>query len=56
MVPLSGPIKAFEDTWRWDRAAAHAYQQVVRREGRFPKPCKPSTTFLGETECSPTSL
>jgi len=22
-------IKAFEDTWRWDQAAAQAFQQVV---------------------------
>ena len=27
-------IKAFGDTWRWDRAAAAAYQEVVEQGGR----------------------
>jgi len=29
-------IKAFGDTWQWDRAAAEAYQEVVERGGRVP--------------------
>ena len=28
-------IKAFEDTWRWDQAAAAAYQEVVEFGGRI---------------------
>ena len=28
-------IKAFEDTWRWDQAAAAAYQEVVESGGRI---------------------
>lgn len=28
-------IKAFEDTWRWDQAAARAFEEVVTGEG-FP--------------------
>lgn len=27
-------IKAFEDTWRWDQAAAAAFQEVVERGGK----------------------
>ena len=26
-------MKAFDDTWRWDQAAAQAYQGVVERGG-----------------------
>jgi DNA modification methylase len=28
-------IKAFEDTWRWDQAAARIYQEVVQSGGRI---------------------
>jgi site-specific DNA-methyltransferase (adenine-specific) len=31
-------IKAFEDTWRWDQAAAEAYVDVVERSGRGVPP------------------
>ena len=27
-------IKAFEDTWRWDQAAAEAYHQMVETGGK----------------------
>src|SRR6266542_5905398 len=26
-------IKAFEDTWRWDESAAHAYEEAVEHGG-----------------------
>ena len=34
-------IKAFEDTWRWDSAAASAYQETVEQGG------KPSEALQG---------
>lgn len=31
-------IKAFEDTWRWDQAAAQSYQETVEA-GELPTAC-----------------
>src|SRR4030065_92117 len=43
-------IKAFEDTWRWDQAAAEAYQEVVEAGGRGSQAMQALRTFLGDTD------
>jgi site-specific DNA-methyltransferase (adenine-specific) len=43
-------IKAFEDTWRWDQAAAYDYQQVVEAGGKASKVMQAFRTFLGEND------
>ena len=44
-------IKAFEDTWRWDQAAAASYREVVEAGGRAsPRLCKPSAYLLGDND------
>jgi adenine specific DNA methylase Mod len=43
-------IKAFEDTWRWDQAAAEAYQEIVERGGKVAQAMLAFRTFLGESD------
>jgi DNA modification methylase len=43
-------IKAFEDTWRWDEAAAAAYEAVVEGGGRVSQAMQAFRTFLGESD------
>ena len=43
-------IKAFEDTWRWDQAAAAAYETVVEAGGRVSQAMQAFRTFLGDTD------
>ena len=43
-------IKAFEDTWRWDEAAARAYQEVVEAGGQVSQAMQAFRTFLGESD------
>jgi DNA modification methylase len=43
-------IKAFEDTWRWDRAAAEAYERVVEAGGRVSDAMQALRKFLGEND------
>lgn len=43
-------IKAFEDTWRWDQAAATAYQEMVETGGRVSQAMQAFHTFLGEND------
>lgn len=43
-------IKAFEDTWRWDQAAAAAYEEMVERGGRTSKALQGLRTFLGDND------
>ncbi len=43
-------IKAFEDTWRWDQAAAAAYEEVVEGGGRVSQAMQAFRTFLGESD------
>lgn len=43
-------IKAFEDTWRWDQAAAAAYEGIVERGGRVSQAMQAFRTFLGESD------
>src|SRR6266540_7196034 len=45
-------IKAFEDTWRWDQAAAAAYEEVVERGGRVSQVMQAFRTFLGTGDSS----
>ena len=43
-------IKAFGDTWRWDQAAAHAYQEVVERGGKVSDALQAFRKFLGDND------
>jgi len=42
-------IKAFEDTWRWDQAAAEACQEVVEAGGRISQAMQALRIFLGDS-------
>ena len=46
-------IKAFEDTWRRDRAAAEAFHEVVEAGGRVSQAMQAFRTFLGENPGAP---
>lgn len=43
-------IMAFEDTWRWDQAAAESYQEVVEAGGSVSRAMQAFRMFLGETD------
>jgi DNA modification methylase len=44
-------IKAFEDTWRWDQASAHAYHEVVEHGPELvSKAMQAFRTMLGEND------
>jgi len=43
-------IKAFEDTWRWDKAAAAAYQEVVEQGGKISEALQAFRKFLGDND------
>ncbi len=44
-------IKAFEDTWQWDQAAAKAYQEIVETgPQRVSQVMQGFRTFLGESD------
>lgn len=43
-------IKAFEDTWQWDQAAAAAWQEVVEAGGRVSQVMQAFRTFLGDND------
>jgi len=40
-------IKAFEDTWRWDQAAAYDYQRTVEAGGQVSQALQAFHTLLG---------
>jgi len=42
-------IKAFEDTWRWDEAAAKAYQEVVEAGGNVSQTLQAFRMVLGDS-------
>jgi len=42
-------IKAFGDTWQWDRVAAAAYEEVVERGGEVSRAMRAFRTVLGES-------
>lgn len=46
----SAQIKAFEDTWHWDQAAAAAYQEVVEAGGPVSQVMQAFRTFLGTND------
>lgn len=43
-------IKAFEDTWRWDKAAASTFQEVVESGGKVSQVMQAFRTFLGDND------
>jgi site-specific DNA-methyltransferase (adenine-specific) len=43
-------VRAFEDTWRWDQASAHAYQGMVEAGGTVAQGMIAFRAFLGETD------
>lgn len=43
-------IRAFEDTWQWDEAAAEAYREVVEGGGTVAQALIAFRTFLGESD------
>ena len=43
-------IRAFEDTWRWDRAAAAAFQEVVEAGGRVSLAMQAFRQALGDND------
>src|SRR5438094_9192973 len=43
-------IKAFEDTWRWDQAAAAVYEEIVERGGRVSQTMQAFRTSLGDSD------
>ena len=43
-------IQAFGDTWRWDEAAARAYEETVERGGRVADAMRAFRTFLGNSD------
>ena len=43
-------IKAFEDTWTWDQAAAEAYQEVVEAGGKVSRAMQAFRMFLGDSD------
>src|SRR3990170_7225477 len=43
-------IKAFEDTWRWDRAAVSAYEETVERGGTVSQAMQGFRTLLGDSD------
>ena len=46
-------IKAFKDTWQWDRAAAEEFHEVVEAGGRISQALQAFRTFLGENPGAP---
>jgi len=43
-------IKAFEDTWTWDEASAHAFQEVVERGGDVSRVMQAFKAFMGGSD------
>lgn len=46
----AGQIRAFEDTWRWDQAAAAAYREVVEGGGRASLMMQAFRQAIGEND------
>ncbi len=43
-------IKAFGDTWQWDRAAMEAYQEIVEAGGKVSQVMQAFRQFLGDND------
>ena len=46
----SAQIKAFEDTWKWDRGAAEALEEMVERGGEVARAMRAFRTILGDSD------
>ncbi len=46
----AGQIQAFEDTWRWDEAAAREYAETVEQGGRVSEVLQAFRMFLGTND------
>lgn len=49
-VKSAAQIKAFDDTWHWDYAAAEAFDEIVQRGGRTSKAMQAFQQLLGEND------
>ena len=49
-VQAPAQIKAFEDTWRWDKSAAATYDEVVTEGGRVADAMVAFRKFLGDND------
>ncbi|MGH7786490.1 MAG: DNA methyltransferase [Candidatus Binatia bacterium] len=49
-VKAAAQIKAFEDTWQWDEAAARAFEDAVESGGRVADALRAFRTFLGDSD------
>lgn len=49
-IRSAAQMKAFEDTWRWDQAAANAYQEVVEAGGKVSQVMQAFQTLLGYSD------
>ena len=43
-------IKAFEDTWHWDKSAAETYQEIVEAGGKVSQTMQAFRLFLGDND------
>jgi len=43
-------IKAFEDTWQWDKTSAKTYQEIVEGGGKVAEAMLAFRTYLGEND------
>jgi len=48
-VKAAAQIKAFDDTWQWDKTAASAYQDTVLAGGQVSRSMQAFRTVLGES-------
>ncbi len=48
--PAAAQIRAFEDTWGWDQAAARAYEETVEAGGDVSKALQSFWTLLGPSD------
>jgi DNA modification methylase len=49
-TPAAAQIQAFEDTWRWDQAAAKTYAEMVEAGGDVSRALQAFRTFLGDSD------
>ncbi len=43
-------IRAFKDTWRWDKSSAEAYEEIVEGGGKIAEAMLAFRTYLGEND------
>jgi len=49
-APAEAQIRAFEDTWRWDEAAARSFEETVESGGRVADALRAFRTLLGDSD------